>query len=338
MLADGSWAAYQGKATDRAQSLLQQHCGATHVRLCSSGTMAVELALRAAGVQTGDEVILSALDYPGNFRSIELLGARPVLVDTLPRRWDADPAAIERNLGQQTRALIVSHLYGSMAAIDQLRQWADAHRVVLVEDACQCPGALVQGRPVGRWGHFGIFSFGGSKPLTAGNGGALVTDDPLLDQRVRSLAMRPSDAVPLSQLQAAVLIPQLIRLPDLAAQRRAAAAQLISACPGTSGWQAADWQPRDALADFYKLAWIAPHAEARQAAVQLGAQWGLPVGVGFATFGRRSLRRCRRDAATENADRGGDCSLVLDHRALLGSGAELQRLADQINRLQQMCC
>jgi perosamine synthetase len=112
--ADGSWGKYAGPHGERLIALLQTLCGVPQVSLCSSGTIAVELALRGLKIGSGDEVILSGYDFPGNFRAIEAVGARPVLVDLEPGTWRPDLGEVERAVGAETKAILVSHLHGSL--------------------------------------------------------------------------------------------------------------------------------------------------------------------------------------------------------------------------------
>src|SRR5205823_2149954 len=139
-------------------------------------------------------------------------GARPVLVDLARGSWTIDVDQVAAALAPETKAVIASHLHGSPADMPRLRELADRHGMAIVEDACQVPGALVGGKPAGSWGDCGVFSFGGSKLLTAGRGGAIVTNRDDVLQRIKIACERGNNAFPLSELQAAVLIPQIPRL------------------------------------------------------------------------------------------------------------------------------
>jgi dTDP-4-amino-4,6-dideoxygalactose transaminase len=233
---DGSWGKYDGGNVARLEERLSAWCGQPHVLTCASGTLAVEVALRAAGVAPGDEVVLAAYDYGGNFLAVHALSARPVLVDVAAHHWNLDPAGLDAALGPATRALIVSHLHGGLVPMRDLVQQCRARGVVVIEDAAQVPGATVEGRCAGTWGDMGIFSFGGSKLLSAGRGGALVTARADLYQRARLVLGRGNNLVaPLSELQAAVLLPQLGQLAARHEQRLAAVRRLESALAGLPG-------------------------------------------------------------------------------------------------------
>ena len=176
-LEDGSWGQYHADFSTRLVDKLCAMHGVHHALTCCSGTFAVELALRGLRVRAGEEVILAGYDFPGNFRAVEAVGAFPVLVDIDPQTWCLDPARLAQAMSSKTRAIIVSHLHGGLADMKQITDIAHGHRLSVVEDACQAQGAQVQGRPAGAWGDVGVLSFGGSKLLTAGRGGAILTGD-----------------------------------------------------------------------------------------------------------------------------------------------------------------
>lgn len=332
-LRGGQWAAYQGPTSERLVSLLAGITGAERVRLVSSGTVAVELALRGCRVGPGDEVVLAAFDYPGNFRCVEATGATPVLVDIAPGRWTVSTSSVAAAITDRTRAVLVSHVYGTMADAPAIRQLAEERGVCFVEDACQASGAMIDGRACGTWGHVGTLSFGGSKLLSCGNGGAILTDDPRIESRIKIFAERPSDAYALSQLQAAALIPQVDQLAAWTRRRRRAATRLREAVAAAAAeWQPGRVEPQDAENAFYKLAWFAPDRPRRDRAVAAAAELGLPVGDGFSTFARRAARRCRIVGDLRHAQRASDATLVLDHRALAGDDRQLDALAERLCR------
>ena len=153
---DGSWGRYNGPHSAALIRRLREMHGTEHVALCSSGTVAVELALRGLKIGAGDEVILAGYDFPGNFRAIEAVRARPVLVDIDPHTWCLDAAHLPQATGVATKAIIVSHLHGGMAAMREIMGFAEQHGVAVVEDACQAPGAIVNGRLAGTWGDVSV--------------------------------------------------------------------------------------------------------------------------------------------------------------------------------------
>src|SRR5262249_37667403 len=156
---------------------------------CASGTFAVELALRALRVGQG-EVVLAGYDYGGNFLSVHAIGAVPVLADVAPGGAELDVGRGEGAPGPAPRAGIPPHLHGGLADMAAVAGAGAARGVPVGEDAAQAPGATVQGRSAGAWGDVAVFSFGGSKLLSAGRGGALVTRRPEVYQRARLALMR----------------------------------------------------------------------------------------------------------------------------------------------------
>ncbi|HEV2388539.1 MAG TPA: DegT/DnrJ/EryC1/StrS family aminotransferase [Candidatus Acidoferrales bacterium] len=162
--------------------------GARFAVALNSGTSALHLALIAAGVKPGDEVITSSNSFIATVEAIAYAGARPVFADIDPRTANLDPASTARALSRSTGAILPVHLYGRPAAMEEFRRLARQHDVALVEDACQAHGACCHGRPVGTFGVAGAFSFYPTKNLNAcGEGGALVTDDPGVAELARSL-------------------------------------------------------------------------------------------------------------------------------------------------------
>jgi perosamine synthetase len=224
---DGSWGRYDGPNSAALVAAMRQTLGLDHVSLCSSGTIAVELALRGLRVEAGDEVILTGYDFPGNFRAITAIGALPVLVDVIAGGVTIDCEQLDAARSDKTRAIVVSHLHGNLAPIERIVAWAQQYQIAVVEDACQVPGASLGGKPIGTWGDAATFSFGGSKLLTAGRGGAVVTRLPEVQQRIKIHCEQGNHAFPLSELQAAVLLPQWLKLPQRHEQRRLGANRLI---------------------------------------------------------------------------------------------------------------
>jgi dTDP-4-amino-4,6-dideoxygalactose transaminase len=147
---DGSWGRYVGGHVERLEQRLAGEHGVGHALTCGSGTFAVELALRALKVGPGDEVVLAAYDYPGNFLAVHAVGAVPVLAEVDPHNWNLSVQRLADALTPATRAVIVAHLHGGLVPMRELTELAAARGVRVIEDAAQCPGARVQGRRSGR--------------------------------------------------------------------------------------------------------------------------------------------------------------------------------------------
>ncbi|MGC1274825.1 MAG: aminotransferase class V-fold PLP-dependent enzyme, partial [Planctomycetaceae bacterium] len=234
-MADGSWGRYLGPHCGNLREALAAYHDVRHVHLCSSGTSAVELALRGVNVGPGDEVILAAYDFEANFKDVLALGAIPVLVDVRADDAQLDVKRVEEAAGDRVKAVIASHLHGGVVDVIRLRDLCDRRGWSLIDDACQAPGAFVLGRRAGTWGDAGVLSFGGSKLLTAGRGGCVLTSRDDVLQRIRLHVLRGNDLSPLSELQAVALLPQLARLDERNAIRTANVDRLRSGCAGIQG-------------------------------------------------------------------------------------------------------
>jgi dTDP-4-amino-4,6-dideoxygalactose transaminase len=164
------------------------YCRTAHCRAVNSGTSALHLALLAAGVGPGDEVITVSMTFVATTAAILYSGARPVFVDVDPVTWTMDPGLIEAAITPRTKAIVPVHLHGLMADMDPIMAIARRHGLVVIEDAAQAHGAEYRERRAGSIGDLGCFSFYPGKNLGAyGEGGALVTDRPDLARRVSLL-------------------------------------------------------------------------------------------------------------------------------------------------------
>jgi dTDP-4-amino-4,6-dideoxygalactose transaminase len=210
------------------------YCGAARCVGVGNGLDALRLILRAAGIGPGDEVIVPAQTFVATWLAVSECGARPVGVDCEQGTLNLDARAVENAVGPRTRALIAVHLYGQPAAMDALREIGKRHRLLVVEDACQAHGAAHHGRRAGSLGDAAAFSFYPTKNLAAlGDGGAVVTSDVALAERVRRLRNYGSTTKyahaeqgtnsRLDELQAAFLRVGLAHLDASNARRRAIA-------------------------------------------------------------------------------------------------------------------
>src|SRR6266498_5612724 len=162
-------------------------CGARHGVAVSNGTVSLHLALVAAGVGPGDEVVIPSLTFVATANVVRYCGATSVFVDSERETWQLDPAALEARITPRTRAIIPVHLYGHPCDMDPILQFAARRGLAVVEDAAEAHGAQYRGRRVGGLGTTGCFSFYGNKLITTGEGGICVTDDGALAERLRLL-------------------------------------------------------------------------------------------------------------------------------------------------------
>ena len=322
-MADHTWGVYHGPWLDELNQQLSQYFGREHVVCCSSGTVAVELALRGTGAKPGDEVVLAGYDFPGNFRAIEAVGATPVLVDVIAGGWIMDFDAVKESLSEKTHAILVSHLHGQVTNIATLRETLNQlgrGDVQIIEDVCQAPGGRFDGQPLGALGDISVLSFGGSKLLSAGRGGAVLTNDSRIAQRVKIANDRGNEAYPLSQLQAIVLTPQIKALDDLNAKRTENALRLQTFTESLATLTGI--QPQSSDVDiapaFFKVP-LQLNCEpwSRDQWLTAAQAEGLPIGTGFRGFLNRSERRCRKVGSLQNCKTAIEQTVLLHHPILL---------------------
>jgi dTDP-4-amino-4,6-dideoxygalactose transaminase len=222
------------------------YCGVTHCIGVANGTDAIELALRAAGVGAGDEVILPTNSFVATAEAVARAGATPVLVDADEAFLLIDPAAVEAAIGPRTRAIAPVHLFGQIAPMGALADIARRHDLLLFEDAAQSQGARQDGVSMGGFGVAAATSFYPGKNLGAyGDGGGVLTDDDQVAARLRRIRNHGSDVKylhtelgfnsRLDTLQAVVLRAKLARLEAWNDLRREAAARYDELLGGIDG-------------------------------------------------------------------------------------------------------
>jgi dTDP-4-amino-4,6-dideoxygalactose transaminase len=243
VLDSGRWGPLGGPRTEAFAAAFAAFQGAGHAVCTTSGTTALEAALEALGVGPGDEVITSAWTFIATASAILTVGARPVFVDIDPTTNTIDPACIEAAITPRTKAIVPVHIGGLPADMDGVMEAAARAGLPVLEDACQAWGAAWNGSGAGTIGALGCFSFQQSKNITAGEGGAVITSDLALYERVWSIhntgrareqAGRFDIAMVgrnlrMTEWQSAVLTAQLERMPGQMDRRDRAAARLTAA-------------------------------------------------------------------------------------------------------------
>ena len=225
------WGGYHPAVGELERRMASAH-GAAFGIATANGTVSLEIALAAAGIRPGDEVIVPPISFIASASAIARVGAVPVFADIDPETINLDPAAAERAITDRTRAIVVVHFAGCPADLDAFTALCRERSLVLIEDCAHAPGAVWNGRRVGSFGAFGSFSFQASKNLTAGEGGLLVTSDPVLAETARSIVhqgrrtggawyehVRLGTNARLTGFQAALLLAQLDRLPEQGRRR-----------------------------------------------------------------------------------------------------------------------
>ena len=245
-----------GPFVTRFEEEFARTVGAAHAVATANGTSAIHTALIIAGVKPGDEVWVADFTFVASANPIRYLGAIPVLVDSEPRTWNMDPELIVEELDRRARAgrrlprvVLAVHILGFPAELVSIAEACERHGVCLVEDAAESLGATYAtgpfaGRHVGTIGRMGCFSFNGNKIITTGGGGMLVTDDGQLARRAKHLTTQARlpglaylhDEVGynyrLTNLQAALGVAQLERLPEFTRRKREIAAAYTARLDG----------------------------------------------------------------------------------------------------------
>ena len=174
-----------GHFTAECNAIIARLTGSASALLTHSGTAALEMAAILCDLKPGDEVILPSFTFVSTANAVVLRGATPVFVDIDPRTLNLDPAKVADAVGPRTRAIFAVHYAGFPADMDALAEIADAHGLLLVEDAAQALGSFYKGRPAGSLGDLGAFSFHETKNILSGEGGALTLNTPDLVDRAR---------------------------------------------------------------------------------------------------------------------------------------------------------
>jgi perosamine synthetase len=227
---DSTWIS-GGEFTDRFEAHFARLIGAKYAVTTSSGTAALHLALLALEIGPGDEVIVPAFTFVAPVNMAIEAGAKPVYVDIDPRTWCIDVKEIEKSITARTKAVIAVHVYGNVCEMEALTAIARERQIYLIEDVAEAAFSKYRGKFAGSFGHLGCFSFQATKTITMGEGGAVVTNDKKLSERMRimrSHGMRENkrywhDLVGynyrLTNLQAALGCAQLENLDNIIAEK-----------------------------------------------------------------------------------------------------------------------
>lgn len=200
---DSTWITPLGPYVNRFEELLDEYLGENNVVALSAGTAAIHLALAIIGVGKGDEVICQSMTFSASANPIVYLGGSPVFVDSEPMTWNMDPAllrtAIEERIkltSHKPKAIIVVHLYGMPARMDEIMKIAAEYDIPVVEDAAEAIGSEYDEHKCGTIGRFGILSFNGNKMITTSGGGALICPDKESARRALFLATQARENRP----------------------------------------------------------------------------------------------------------------------------------------------
>jgi len=235
---DSNWIAPLGPFVTRLESSLQEFLDVPSVVALNSGTSALHLALRLAGVGDGDEVICPTSSFIASAAPVTYLGAKPVFVDCNPLTWNMDLQFLEtaiasrRNAGASLKAVVFAYSYGMPSNMDDFVSLCQKYELPLIEDAAEALGSTWNQKAAGTFGDFGVYSFNGNKIITGSTGGALYCKNPADTLRARKLASQAKEDAPhfehheigynyaMSHIVAAILCAQMEQLPEKIAQRQ----------------------------------------------------------------------------------------------------------------------
>ena len=249
-----SWVVPLGPNVDEFERRLEAYLSASNVVALSAGTAALHLGLVELGVTAGDEVLCQSFTFAASANPVKYQGANPVFVDSEPDTWNMSPDALERAIidrkrftGRYPKAIVVVHLYGMPAQMDEIMAIAARYNIPVLEDAAEALGSTYKGRKCGTIGNFGALSFNGNKIITTSGGGALICPNDEAERHVKFLATQAREPMPyyyhkeigynyrLSNISAGIGCGQMEHIAERVARRReihALYAQGLASLPG----------------------------------------------------------------------------------------------------------
>jgi dTDP-4-amino-4,6-dideoxygalactose transaminase len=307
VLRSGSWGGHPSpnrKATEFATRFADFQ-GGKHVIPTSSGTSALEVALKALEIGPGDEVIVPAITFAATAYAPVACNARPVFADVDTETICIDPESVRAMITPRTRAIIPVHYGASLADLDALTEIARPRSIAIIEDCAHVPGAKWRDRGVGTWGAMGCFSFQSSKPMTAGEGGAITVSDADLEQKCQSLINcgrhRPGDTFEsplmganyrMTEWQCGILLAQIERAEEQMKLKSAMATRLRAGLNAIAGIHAIARDPRVTREVICAFIFKIDERElriSRNTFVKAMRAEGVPCGVGNDPVYRSSL-------------------------------------------------
>jgi dTDP-4-amino-4,6-dideoxygalactose transaminase len=295
MLEQDSLFYWQGPQTRLLTERFRAVCPLRHVQTCSSGTAAIHIAVAAAGIGPGDEVITSPVTDIGSVIGVLYQQAVPVFADLGAATYNLDVADVQRRITPKTKAIIAVHLAGNPCDLDALKVLADRHKLILIEDCAQAWGARYRGRPIGGVGDFACFSLQDSKHVTCGDGGIVGSGDERFGPLLQKFGDKGGDRrkwggfdafatnYRMSEPQAAVAAAQLTRLEAIAAKRARLGKVLTEKIAGLPGIVPHQVDAEDRAVYWFYMLRIRPAALrcGRSAFVKALLAEGAPVTGGY---------------------------------------------------------
>ena len=292
VLRSGKW--WYGDRVEEFEAKFAEFQGSRYCVSCTNGTTALEMALRATGVVEGDEVIVPAYSFIATATAVIAVGAIPVFADIEPSTLCIDPADVAAKVTARTKAIVPVHVAGRVCDMTRLNEIADANGILIVEDAAHAWGSEYDGHGAGTLGKAGTFSFQETKNITAGEGGALVTNDLEIAELARSYSHcgRTKGAewydhsvlgsnLRLTEFQAAILLAQLARLPEQVALRDENVQRLDAALQGVESVEVLGSAPRMTRRSHHMYIFRLKQPEKRLQIIESLEAEGIPATAGW---------------------------------------------------------
>jgi len=263
---------WKGPQTGIFTERFQQICPLKHVMTCSSGTAALHIAVAAAGIGPGDEVITAPITDIGTVIGVIYQMGVPVFADLDPTTYNLDPVDVEKRITPKTKAIIAVHLAGNPCNLDALKAIADKHNLILIEDCAQAWGAKYRGKPIGTIGHIACWSLQNSKHITTGDGGVVASNDDTLGPKLQWYGDKGFDRIKggqfsffstnyrMSETQAAVAAGQITRLEGIVATRSKLGNLLSERITGVNGITAHNVHAEDRCSYWFYMLRMNPEA------------------------------------------------------------------------------
>ena len=199
---DQNWIAPAGPHLDKFEDEISRFSNGYEVAVLSSGTAAIHLSLILLGIKKNDIVLCSSFTFSASVNPVIYQGATPVLIDSENETWNMDPFLLENaitdyiKMGKKPKAIILVHLYGYPAKLDQVLEISNKYNIPIIEDAAEAIGSTYKGQPLGTFGEIGVFSFNGNKIITTSSGGAIISKNKQFIKKAKFLATQARDNSP----------------------------------------------------------------------------------------------------------------------------------------------
>ncbi len=193
-----NWMSTVGENINEAERLACEKVGCGYAVALSAGTAALHMAVKLAGVKSGEKVFCSDMTFDATVNPVVYEGGVPVFIDTEYDTWNMDPVALEKafELHPEVKVVVMAHLYGTPGKIDELKAICDRHEAIIIEDAAESLGATYKGKQTGTFGTYNCISFNGNKIITGSSGGMLLTDDEEAANKVRKWSTQSRESAP----------------------------------------------------------------------------------------------------------------------------------------------